>query len=486
MMVPLESTLADDARHIPLVLVPGANMRDLSAAPAETFVLACVDGHNSQVDIAQTTGLRVEEVASIVDELVLRGVVAFAAPHLHRQPGRGPASPTMQSGAYSLLGGPEQPLDLSAAQQHQLLDLDRRLGSLDHYELLGVGASFDSKAIRAAYYALVRTFHPDRFFGKQLGSFEGKLLRVFAKITEAYDVLHRDETRGEYDRYLAAKRRTLDFESHLNDPDRQSREVESALRRIEHAAAADSVVPSSGTVRRPSGPYVPDPEARRRALARKLGHSSIPPARSPSSASISSVPPSDAASRAASDLKQRYTERLARAREEQRNHYITLSNEAAARNDLAAAANALRVACSLSPENLELAGDLAELEHRAAEGMWESYAERAKYAALEGRPDEAAECYVRAALGHPSASLFERAAFYTLEAGGDLKQAAQFARQAVALAPNSGKCRLTLAQIYASAKLRESALAELERARVLEPDQPIIKDWIARVKRGDI
>jgi curved DNA-binding protein CbpA len=484
-MVPLESTTAD-ARQIPLLLVPGANMRDLSAAPAETFVLACIDGQSSQFDIAQTTGLTIEDVASIVDSLVARGLVAFAAPHSHRQAVRGPASPTMQSGAYSLLGGPEQPVDLSAAQQHQLLDLDRRLGSLDHYELLGVGVSADDKAIRAAYYGLVRTFHPDRFFGKQLGSFEGKLLRVFAKLTEAYDALHRDDTRREYDRYLAAKRRTVDFESHINDPDRQKREVESALRRIEQAAAADSVVPSSGTVRRPSDAFVPDPEARRRALARKLGHSSVPPSRSPSPAGISSVPPSDSSSRAAQDLRQRYTERLARAREEQRNHYVTLSNEAAARNDLAAAANALRVACSLAPDSLELAGDLAELERRAAEGMWESYAERAKYAALEGRPDEAAECYLRAALGHPSASLFERAAFYTLEAGGDLKQAAQLARQAVALAPNSAKCRLTLAQIYASAKLRESALAELERARALEPEQPIIKDWIARVKRGDV
>ena len=480
-MVPLESTEADDARHIPLVLVPGANTRDLSAAPAETFVLACVDGLSSQVDIALTTGLGDEELAAIVHSLMTRGLVAFAAPHSSRQ-----AVPTMRSGAYSLLGGPEQSLDLSAAQQQQLRDLDRRLGSLDHYELLGVGASADAKAIRAAYYDLVRTFHPDRFFGKQLGSFESKLLRVFAKITEAYNVLHRDDTRSEYDRYLAARRRTLDFESRLQDPDRQSQEIETALRQIERAAAADSVVPSSGTVRRPSGAYVADPEARRRALARKLGHSSVPPSRSPSSAPISSVPPGEASSRAAEELRQRYTERLARAREEQRNHYITLSNEAAARDDLSGAANALRVACSLAPDNLELAGDLAELERRAAAGMWESYAERAKYAALEGRPDEAAECYARAALGHPSASLLERAAFYTLEAGGDLKHAAQLARQAVSLAPNSAKCRLTLAQIYAAAKLRESALAELERARALEPNQPLIKEWIARVKRGDV
>ena len=176
---------------------------------------------------------------------------------------------------------------------------------------------------------------------------------------------------------------------------------------------------------------------------------------------------------------------MQRARDEQREHYIALSNEAVARNDLLAATNALRVACSLSPDNLELAGDLLELERRAATGMWEAYLERAKYAAAEGRFAEAAECYERAALGQSSAVLCERAAFYTLEAGGDLRRASQLAKQAVSMAPNSAKCRLTLAQVYAAANLKDSALAELERARALQPDQPIIKEWIARVKRGD-
>jgi tetratricopeptide (TPR) repeat protein len=184
-------------------------------------------------------------------------------------------------------------------------------------------------------------------------------------------------------------------------------------------------------------------------------------------------------------LKRRYEERRAHARSEQIAHYVALAKEADERNDLVAAANSLRVACSLSPDNLELAGDLAELERRAAAALWESYLERAKYAAVEGKLAEAAEAYERAALGQPHASLFERAAFYTLESGGDPKRASKLAKQAVAMAPNSARCRVTLAQVYAAAKLRESALAELERARALEPDQPIIKEWIQRVKRGE-
>ena len=222
-----------------------------------------------------------------------------------------------------------------------------------------------------------------------------------------------------------------------------------------------------------------DAAARRRALARKLGHSSAPPPR------VSSAPPS-APAQAADELKRRYESRLLRARQEQRSHYVAMSEEAAARNDLAAAANALRIACSLAPDDIELAERLRELEKRAAAELWEAYAERGKYAAFEGRHAEAAESFERAAVGRPSATYFERAAFHLLEAGGDLKRASLLAKQAVSLAPQSGKCRLTLAQVYLAGKLRESALAELERARALEPDQPLIKEWISRVKRGEV
>jgi Flp pilus assembly protein TadD len=479
-------------------LVPDANVRELVASPTETFVLACVDGINTLRDIAQTTGLPPDEVARIIDTLVSRGMVSFDEPDPTRQAGRGSGA-ARRSGAYPVQSEREAPPEMSAAEQQRLLDLDRQLGSLDHYELLGVAPSADAKLIRSAYYELVRTLHPDRYFGKQLGSFENKLLRVFAKLTEAYEVVHRPESRAEYDRYLVAKRKTTAFERNLFNLSQQSAEVEQALRRIQDVAAAEargvptssvpptSVAPpaaGSGAVRRPSASLSVDPEARKRALARKLGHSSQPPARP---ASSPSVPPSSPvpSSRSAEELKKRYAQRLARAREEQRDHYVTLAKEAAERKDLIAAANALRVACSLAPHDLELSGDLAEMERRAASELWEAYADRAKYAAIEGRPAEAAESYERAALGHPSASLFERAAFYTVEALGDLKHAAHLARQAVSLAPTSAKCRLTLAQVYAAAKLRESALAELERARSLEPDSAVIKDWIQRVRRGD-
>src|SRR5882724_3824553 len=237
-MVRLEPTAADDARNIALLLVPGAALRDLSATPAETFVLACIDGASTQVDIALTTGLSVEAVASIVDGFVARGMVAFAAPLSARQVARTAAAPTIRSGAYPVHEAADRPLDLSVEQQNQLRDWEGRLATLDHYELLGADASFDARAIRAAYFERVRVFHPDRFFGKYLGSFESKLLRVFARITEAYDVLRQPESRTAYDRERSSQSSVPALDLELVGP------------------SLDSVVPSSTTVRRPSGAFV--------------------------------------------------------------------------------------------------------------------------------------------------------------------------------------------------------------------------------------
>jgi Tfp pilus assembly protein PilF len=73
-----------------------------------------------------------------------------------------------------------------------------------------------------------------------------------------------------------------------------------------------------------------------------------------------------------------------------------------------------------------------------------------------------------------------------LKSGGDLKRASDLAKQAVSLSPENVKCRLTLAQVYAAAKLKQSALAELERALALDPKQDFIRDYIRSVKRGEI
>jgi len=489
-MVRGESTVGESIRDGTLTLVSGIQIRDLPIGPTEAFVLSRVEGSITKAELVIATGLAPEEIESAVTRLILLGALEFSERQSMVSPVQ-PADPrsAARSGSHSiaLSARSDATHELTPEQRQRLLELDQHHTSLDHYQLLGVEPTADAKTIRAAYYELVRVYHPDRYFGKQLGEFEAPLTRVFGRFSEAYEVLHRRESRAEYDRYLGARRRTVDSDRYFRDSEAASGVPSSNPARSSPPAARASTSPapasapsSAESLRRASSAPPSDPDARRRALARKLGHSSMPPSASQQMPAVSE------AARAAEELRLRYEQRLTQARDDQIKHYVALSTEAAAQKDLSAAANAMRIACSLAPEDLALAGELADLERRAAESLWESYVERAQYAAVEGNHAEAAEAYERATLGQPNnPAFFERAAHYTLEAHGDLRKASTLAKRAVALAPNSAKCRFTLARVYFAANLQESALAELERARAIDPNQPILKEWIARVKRGE-
>src|SRR6478609_2311285 len=215
-MVRGESTVGESIRDGALTLVSGVSMRDLPIGPTEAFVLSRVEGSITKAELVTATGLSAEEVESIVARLILLGALELAERTSMVSP---IASPTQRSGSHSipLAARSEGVNELTPEQQQRLLDLDRRHASLDHYQLLGIDANADAKTIRAAYYELVRVYHPDRYFGKQLGDFEAPLTRVFGKFSEAYEVLHRSETRAEYDRYLGARQRTVDFDRYFQD-----------------------------------------------------------------------------------------------------------------------------------------------------------------------------------------------------------------------------------------------------------------------------
>ena len=54
------------------------------------------------------------------------------------------------------------------------------------------------------------------------------------------------------------------------------------------------------------------------------------------------------------------------------------------------------------------------------------------------------------------------------------------------LSKGKGGCvRVTLARIYVSAGMKQSGLAEFERAATLAPKDDTIRDWIRRLKRGE-
>jgi curved DNA-binding protein CbpA len=496
-------------------------------------VLSRVDGTSSEIDIAAATGLPPEQVSETLVRLEALGAVSFVTeaetPPVSERPRRAPPRP---SGAYRLgvvetrtvesdhpaaaLYDPtelDEEVDIELGRRRQILDLFYRLDSVTHYQLFDVTPSADKKLIKSAYYGVVGTYHPDRYFGKKLGSFKAKLEKIFARLTEAYDVLTRPPSRAEYDSYLEAQRRTRAFDQAL-EPDqtrdhavrvaeiqRQIEEEARSLERADHGvfvepapsitelgSAPDSAPErgdSSTSGTRPARAHSPaplDPEARRRALARKLGRSlSGQTPAVPAAPTGSATPPPQWA---ADSLKRRYEQHVLNAKARQVEHYLAAAEEAFARRDPISGVNALRIAAGLTPDDAALKARLDEAQKRTELELANSYIEQAQYEEREGRLAEAARSYDRATRGKPSARLHERTAHCLLESGGDVRLAGEHAKKAVQLSPEEAAYHVTLARFFAVAGMKQSALGALERAATLAPKDDTIKDSIRRIKKG--
>lgn len=526
-------------------LVDGIDVRALPIGPTDAFVLSRIDGSSSEAEIAAATGLELGAVQrTILLLLELGAIIVAEREEAAARPYRAPMSSSGQfalganSGANSgaieewvvrieqhpgaTLYDPrelEEPADLDPDRKRVILDTFYRLDALDHYELLGIPRQADKRAIRARYHQVINVFHPDRYYGKQLGSFKAKLERIFQRLTEAHEVLARSQARAEYDTYLNAGQSTRALEQQLSDEETVARELEAARARIEAEAAqnaAQAATASAGEAARsarssipsiissplpprpssfpshpPSDPYRAnqakvDPESRRRALARKLGLSAPPPPPEPRPSPPPAPQGSSAAhERAAHDLKKRYEQRMLDARSRQVDEYLSRAEAALAQRELVDAVNALRIAVSLTPNDAALRRRLEDLQTEANKELAGRYLEQAQYEEREQHWSEAVRSYARALSGAPSPKLHERLAFCLLAAHGDVKQAVEHARKAVLSMPNETKYRQTLARAYAAANMRESAIGELERASALAPTDDTIKEQIRRARRGE-
>ena len=74
-------------------------------------------------------------------------------------------------------------------RQRRLLALRDRLRHVGHFALLGLEPVDDTKAIRRAYHTVSREFHPDSFYGKSLGGFQGVLDDLFRRARASYEFL---------------------------------------------------------------------------------------------------------------------------------------------------------------------------------------------------------------------------------------------------------------------------------------------------------
>lgn len=220
-----------------------SDVRALPIGAREAFFLSQLDGRLTVEDVAEITGLTLEEAVTIATHLVELGA---ASEHgSGGRPSRGPRRsrhPRAQTSA--------RPPAIDPVEVERILALDARLGTIDHYTLLELARDADKRAIRSAYVRCTAAFHPDHYFGKDLEPVRRPLERLLRRVIEAHDTLRDPARRAAYD-------------ATLPEEEEPAPSVEAPPRAIEPAPPAPRAVAPSP----PPGPApLPHPDSSSRTL----------------------------------------------------------------------------------------------------------------------------------------------------------------------------------------------------------------------------
>lgn len=418
-----------------------------------------------------------------------------------------------------------------------------RAESSDFYKLLGVSRRADRAEIRSAYFGLAKEFHPDAYYGREIGEARHRLERIFRQITRAYEVLSRTKSRREYDEYLKGQavlhgqeeeeqawqqeeeRRQTPYgakaTSAARDAARARAEAAEAAETEESGAAPADAIPAEtspaetspaeaspveATAGAPSGGKPPEapagtgpgpapdwkvepppPAGKTLPVA-----GTPPPARETPPPAAGASPPVARSSAAENWRRLRMAKQLAAMlrrphaeppRSEKRGSDYLADAEAAAKDaEWGRVFGLLEAAEKLGLSEAEQ-GRLAELRERSSRELARISFNQAKFSESTGDLAGALEHVERACrYGTDNAECWDAAARLGLRLGRELHRARDAALKAIQLAPQTIGYRITLIRVYLAAGLVKNARREAEAALAIKPDDKQVKALLAEAR----
>jgi tetratricopeptide (TPR) repeat protein len=459
--------------------VEDADVRALDITAQEAFVHSCIDGVLNVDDIADLTVSSPAQVFESIERLVSLSAVEWVMP-------KASSAPPMT--------GLVEDVDLDGVLQEQILEAFLRADKLNHYELLGVSIDAERAEIRKAYFALSKTFHPDAYYGKHLGSFKSKMEVVFRKVTDAYEAVGRPKKREAYDRYLKQSIAVSVAEQQMGRVEQRAQAIAQALTKApvaERQAQPIAATPDASEWSPTKAPAKPTPSAvpgtpefdrmqrKRELLERKLRGRSREASRRSQPVRSMPVPTAKVGQKTALRELTRSLKQTAvlTGGVDRADRHIDHARVAEAEGDLAAAANALRMAIALDSSRTELQVEYQRLNSHLRVQLLDIHREQAKYEEDNNLWAAASISWAKVAEAAPEDPVApRRAAKALMAAGGDLRKARDFALRSLELAPDSLDSRLLLARVYIGAGMDASAAKEVEEAAKLDPGHEMVKN----------
>jgi curved DNA-binding protein CbpA len=496
--------------------VPGVDLYALPLSTLEAFVLSRVDGSASVEDISIMSGIAEDKLLALLARLAELGAVELS--WASRAKARAP-EPRVSVDAHFVRDPPryaatelEEQVGISVGVRKRILHAHYALEGRDLYALLGVARDVDKKVIRNAYFELSKVFHPDAYFGKDLGSFKPKLEGVFKRLTEAYEVLGKVKKRAEYDEYLATTEQTQKVRQTLDSIQFTREELETMRRMTEQPAVAQVKVAARSAVpappRSPPAPMVehvaptsarpqptsarPQPtNAERRArvrdrLRQRLGTISSQRPPSPSGPVSEPAIGSEQRRRTMIDgLRQsiRASAALSGTPQAQVQSHVKRAKDAEQAGDVLLAASQLQAALAIDPNNQELLAEYERVSKVVARNLSSNYEKQAVYEEKTGNWPAAARSWARVSDGRPEdANAARRTAEALLKTSSDLHRAQKYAQKAASLDAQSLPNLTLLARVYLAAGLKLNALRELEKAAQLAPHDEMVNNLLREAR----
>jgi curved DNA-binding protein CbpA len=369
-------------------------------------------------------------------------------------------------------GGATHMREPTPLTQAEMDDLDAMLDRVGRglYALLGLARDADRPAVRAAYFELMKRYHPDVFWERDLGLYRPRVEALFRELTAAFEVLCDPHRRSAYD----------EAQGPVKAP--------SPLPPMPSTASPSrgSIVPpptTSGTHdvgARRSDVGLSSPPARERLRSssdRPPPLSERPPRRSNDrpSRSTSEVPPPMPEERVPREitlqsLMRSRSEHLAKQRRERVAELEERIRQAEIRNEAGEVLTLLREAAGLAPDDAGLRSRLAQAEAAASTVLFERYRNYARVCEKDQRWEPAVEAWIRASDQRPDdVALLLSVVNASCEGLIDLPRAAEYARRATQLDAQSADAFALQARVFLLAGRMASARGAVENALRIAP-----------------
>lgn len=362
-----------------------------------------------------------------------------------------PGSPIPEVLADENDGRLDDALDISLERQRQILGRYDRMGVVNHFELLGITPTNDVGQIRRAYHKLSRRFHPDAYYGKNIGDFQGYLTELFKAVRGSHDLLVSSERREAYvERLILIERQKLQVAEAKSREAKKRSEMQAALERQQREAIENKKREAERAKR-----AIRDQRRKEKMSSRLMGRE---------------------------------------GRESKAREHVRRAEAEIAADNYGAAAGLFRLAMDLVPHvesyHRRWEETLAEANHRRARVALEN----ARELIGRGQEEEAAHFYEAAARAEPTpTNLAYAAAYLALKGDSKAHSRARGALDALRAlegtddafeATEAAEVHVLCAEAYMRLGQSHTARTQADLAKELDPKHPRLRSLLKKLKVG--